>query len=157
MNKTINQEFFTTQLFDMLTETFEMHHGIYLDKGTSLFDTLETVTAEEASQLVGGKCAALSAQVAHVTFFLEVAERYIQGRPDEDVDWGKIWRTIEKVSSADWESLRENLRQTYYRVLGELHRLDSWNDEKSIEGAMAMVVHSAYHLGEIRQAFCTLR
>jgi hypothetical protein len=30
-------------------------------------------------------------------------------------------------------------------------------DEDSLGGAMAVVVHSAYHLGEIRQALCMLQ
>jgi hypothetical protein len=34
-------------------ETFETHHGIYLDKGTSLFATLNQISADEASILLG--------------------------------------------------------------------------------------------------------
>ncbi|HET9908232.1 MAG TPA: hypothetical protein VFQ23_16390, partial [Anaerolineales bacterium] len=68
---------FANNLFQLMEETFESkHHGIYLDEGTSLFETLETVSAEEASIPVGGKCASLAAQVAHVTFFIESFERF---------------------------------------------------------------------------------
>ena len=76
MTKQIDQTRFTTELFDILDETFETHHGIFLDKGTSLFQTLATINADEASRPVGGKCASLAAQVAHVNFYLEVLERY---------------------------------------------------------------------------------
>jgi len=62
------------QLLDALDETFEQVHGIYLDKGTSLFETLATITAEQASQPVGGRCATLAAQVAHVNLYLGVIE-----------------------------------------------------------------------------------
>ena len=59
---------FAYNLFLLMEETFEAkHHGIYLDKGTSLFETLETISAREASIPVGGKCASVAAQVAHVT------------------------------------------------------------------------------------------
>ena len=58
MDNAISQKLFTDELFAVLEETFETHHGIYLDKGTSLFETLETITAAEASRPVGGKCAA---------------------------------------------------------------------------------------------------
>ena len=34
MEKTINQEDFLNSLFALLDETFETHHGIYLDKNT---------------------------------------------------------------------------------------------------------------------------
>ena len=37
-------------LFKALDETFDQVHGIYLDRGTSLFETLETISAEEARQ-----------------------------------------------------------------------------------------------------------
>jgi len=33
---------------------------------------------------------------------------------------------------------------------------DDWNDDDRVGGAMAIIVHTAYHLGEIRQALCTL-
>ena len=62
------------QLLEALDETFEQVHGIYLDKGTSLFETLATITAEQASQPVGGRCATLAAQVAHVDLYLGGAE-----------------------------------------------------------------------------------
>jgi hypothetical protein len=34
---------------------------------------------------------------------------------------------------------------------------ENWNDEDTIGAALAIVVHTAYHLREIRQALCTLR
>jgi hypothetical protein len=53
MTMAIEQDF-ANNLFAMMEETFESkHHGIYLDRGTSLFETLETVSAEEASVPVG--------------------------------------------------------------------------------------------------------
>ncbi|MFZ5879496.1 MAG: hypothetical protein ACOY0R_09005, partial [Chloroflexota bacterium] len=76
MTELIPPETFRSVLLDLLDETFENHHGIYLDRDTGLFRTLETVSAQEASIPVGGKCATLAAQVAHVIFYLEVLERY---------------------------------------------------------------------------------
>lgn len=157
MPKQIKQDNVLSPLFDLLDETFENHHGIYLDKNTSLFQTLETITAQEASTPVGGKCASLAAQVAHVTFYLEVLERYILTKDAGKIDWGEIWRTVEKVTPGEWEKLKNNLKQTYLRIDKELHDIENWNDEDTIGGAMAIIVHSAYHLGEIRQALCTLK
>ena len=157
MPQQIQPEHFLNSLFDLLDETFENHHGIYLDKNTSLFQTLEMVSAEEASIPVGGKCASLAAQVAHVTFYLEVLERYIFLGDAGNVDWGEIWRMVEKVTPDEWEGLNGNLKQTYLRINQELHKLDAWDEEEKIGGAMAIVVHTAYHLGEIRQALCTLK
>jgi hypothetical protein len=156
MAQTIAQEHFTSQLFYLLDETFENHHGIYLDKGTSLFETLAGIDAAQASIPVGGRCASLAAQVAHVTFYLEVLERYILAQDVGSVDWGEIWLTVEAVTPEEWGLLQEQLKGTYQRVLGMLRSLD-WQSENSIGGALAIVVHTAYHLGEIRQALCTLK
>jgi len=153
----IEQERFTKEFFDILDETFENHHGIFLDRGTSLFQTLATITADEASIPVGGKCATLAAQVAHVNFYLEVIEAYILEKDIGRVDWGEIWRRVGKVSPAEWEAYRSQLNETYGRIKGLLHNLEKWDDERPIGGALALVVHTAYHLGEIRQAMCTLK
>ncbi|MDQ3524712.1 MAG: hypothetical protein M3451_06625, partial [Chloroflexota bacterium] len=44
-------------------ETFTDVTGIFLDRGTSMFETLATISAEEASRPVGGGCANIAAQV----------------------------------------------------------------------------------------------
>jgi hypothetical protein len=157
MSKVIDQERFAKPLFEVLEETFETNHGIYLDKGTSLFETLDAITAAEASRPVGGKCASLAAQVAHVTFYLEVLERYIRDHDVGAADWGEVWRTVKEVTPDEWTALRHQLRQTYQRILTMLRGLQTWDDEAAIEGPMAVAVHTAYHLGEIRQALCILR
>jgi hypothetical protein len=153
----IDQTCFTTELFDILDETFETHHGIYLDKGTSLFETLATIDAAEASRPVGGKCASLAAQVAHVTFYLGVLERYILTGQSGDADWGAIWRTVEAVTPDEWTALNDQLKITYQRVLELMRGFESWQEEGRIGGALAIVVHTAYHLGEIRQALCMIK
>lgn len=157
MTKQIDQALFATELFDILDETFETHHGIYLDKGTSLFQTLATISADEASRPVGNKCASLAAQVAHVNFYLEVLERYLLTGQGEKVDWGAIWRTVEAVTPEEWAALNDQLKATYQRVLTMLRGFESWAEEDRIGGALAIVVHTAYHLGEIRQALCTIK
>jgi hypothetical protein len=140
-----------------MEETFEpKHHGIYLDKGTSLFETLETVSAEEASIPVEGKCASLAAQVAHVTFYIESFERFALYNDNSPRDWGLIWRTVEKVTPEEWESLKDKLRQAYQRMDKLFRENKTWN-EGTIGGSLSIVVHTAYHLGEIRQALCTLK
>ena len=156
MDKVIKQEDFLNNLFALFDETFENHHGIYLDKGTSLLTTLEAVSAQEVSIPVGGKCASLAAQVTHVIFYLEVLEKYFLKQEVGKVDWGEIWRTVEKISPEDWASLKKKLRETYLRLDKLFHDTEIWDDD-TIGGSMAIVVHTAYHLGEIRQALCTLK
>jgi hypothetical protein len=157
MSGKIDQNYVTQDLFDVLDEAFVTHHGIFLDEGTSLFETLETITAEEASIPVGGKCATLAAQVAHVNFYLEVIEDYILKKDRGKVDWGDIWRRVNKVSAEEWKAYQDQLKETYRRVISMLQSLEDWNDERPIGGALAIAVHTAYHLGEIRQAMCVVK
>ena len=149
-------EDFRNNLLQLMTETFENPMGIYLDPNTSLFQTLDTVSAAEASIPVGGKCASLAAQVAHVIFFIESFERFALQGDNSPRDWGLIWRTVEKVTPAEWDSYKSKLRDAYDRMMKLFRENPKW-DEGTIGGSLSIVVHTAYHLGEIRQALCTLK
>jgi hypothetical protein len=152
-----NSRDFANNLFLLMEETFESkNHGIYLDNGTSLFETLETVSAEEASIPVGGKCASLAAQVAHVTFFIESFERFALQGDNSPRDWVLIWRTVERVTPEEWQTYKSKLKEAYLRMDKLFHENPTWNED-SIGGALSIVIHTAYHLGEIRQALCTLK
>ena len=157
MSAQIQTKHFTSAIFTLLDETFDNVQGIYLDKGTSLFETLATISAEEASLPVGGKCATLAAQVKHVAFYLDVLERYVQTGANERVDWGKIWRETSAVTPEEWEALKVQLRASYDRIKLLISDTTEWPSEDHIAGAIAIVVHTAYHLGEIRQALCTVK
>jgi hypothetical protein len=148
---------YANNLFLFMEETFEAkNHGIFLDKGTSLFETLETVSAEEASIPVGGKCASLAAQVAHVTFYIESFERHALQGDNSSRNWNYIWRTVEKVMPEEWEEYQRKLKEAYLRMDKLFRENQLWNED-TIGGPLSIVEHTAYHLGEIRQALCTLK
>ncbi len=153
----IQTEHFTDTLYALLDETFDNVRGYYLDKGTSLFETLAAISAEEASAPVGGKCATLAAQVKHVAFYLDVLEQVVRTQQFERQDWGKIWRETSAVTPEEWEALKASLRQSYDRIKALISETPEWASEEQIGGAMAALVHTAYHLGEIRQALCCLK
>jgi hypothetical protein len=154
---TITQEQLVHEIMEILDETFEHHHGIYLDRGTSLLETIGGISHAQASRPVGSGCATLAAQVAHITFYLEVLERYIVAGDTSKADWDEIWRTVSAVTADEWDVLRASLEQTYRRVAAALRDTATWASDPHLSGALAITVHSAYHLGEIRQALCTLR
>ncbi|MCB9420504.1 MAG: DinB family protein [Ardenticatenaceae bacterium] len=157
MTAFIQPEQFNNVLFSMLDETFDNVQGYYLDRGTSLFETLADVSAEEASIPVGGKCATLAAQVKHVAFYLDVLEKSVRAGQFEQVDWGKIWREVTAVSPQEWSAIKSELRESYDRIKALINDTPEWTSEQQIGGAIATIVHTAYHLGEIRQALCTLK
>jgi hypothetical protein len=154
--KQIEAERFASEVYDLLDETFEHVHGIYLDRGTSLFETLESVSAQEASRPVSATCASIAGQVEHVRFYLEVLEKYMRGEEVGKVDWQGSWY-LKSVTDEEWEALKGRLRDRYGSVLALVKGFESWEGENDISGALAIVVHTAYHLGEIRQAICTVK
>ncbi|MBL8055449.1 MAG: hypothetical protein JNK29_02060 [Anaerolineales bacterium] len=154
---TIQAEHFTQALTLLLDEAFDQVHGLFLDPGTALFETLATITAEKASVPVGGQCATLAAQVRHTAFYLDVLVQAVRTQQYERQDWGKIWRETRAVTPAEWEALKVELRASYDRLKQLIADTTEWPSERHLGGAMAAVAHTAYHLGEIRQALCTLR
>jgi hypothetical protein len=157
MSAQIQTEHFTSAIYTLLDEIFDNVHGYCLDKGTSLFETLATISAEEASVPVGGRCATLAAQVKHVAFYLDVLEHNVRTQQYERVDWGKIWRETSAVTPEEWAVLKQQLRASYDRIKQLVSDTTEWPSEAHLGGIMAVAVHTAYHLGEIRQALCILR
>ena len=154
---TIESEHFTKALLALLDETFDSVQGYFLNKGTSLFETLAGISAEEASIPVGGRCATLAAQVKHVAFYLDVVDKSVRNPDYPQVDWNEIWRTISNVTEEEWDAIRLELRQSYKRILELINWMNSWPSDYEIAGAIAVIAHTAYHLGEIRQALCTIK
>ena len=64
--------------------------------------------------------------------------------------------TVEKVTPQEWENYKTQLRNAYERMMKLFGENLTWNED-TIGGALSVVVHTAYHLGEIRQALCTLK
>jgi hypothetical protein len=156
MARQIALDRFTNELYPLLEETFERVQGIYLDKGTSLFETPAAISAEEASRPVSAGCASIAAQVEHVRFYLEVLERYMRGEAVGTVDWQASWQ-LTGVTPEEWTALRGRLGAAYRSVSAVMRGFETWEGENDIGGALAVVAHAAYHLGEIRQALCTVR
>ena len=146
----------TTDLESLLDETFRNVHGHYLDKHTSLFETLATISAEEASQPIGDHCATLAAQVNHIRVYIEVLERYMRGEEVGQTDWATSWR-VSGVDDAEWDSLKERLDVAYQSMRATMQGVTNGDREDAMSGTLAILVHTAYHLGEIRQALCTIK
>jgi hypothetical protein len=157
MSDTLQAEYFSKALYLLLDEAFDNVHGVFLDKGTSMFETLATISADEASIPVGGKCATLAAQVRHTAFYLDLTVRNVRSGKNEPVDWGEIWRTTREVTPEEWEAIKQGLRQAYDGIKALIADQQGWPSELHVAGAIGTIVHTAYHLGEIRQAFCTLK
>jgi hypothetical protein len=67
----------------------------------------------------------------------------------EKIDWAQSWR-VHTVTSAEWDDLRRVVRRAYSTLTEHLQAVDSWSEEEIGDG-MAIIAHTAYHLGAIRQ------
>jgi hypothetical protein len=158
MTKQIALERYTSVLYEIFDETFEKVSGIYLDSNTSLFETLGTISAAEASIPVSATCATLAAQVEHIRFYLDVMEHWmINGESPVKLDWGEVWRTVSAVTPEEWDASKARLRASYERIIARLKSKETWDGENDIGIPITFLVHTAYHLGEIRQALCTIK
>ena len=143
---------FTNDVLQLLKETFEgpapTGLSAFLNKGTGLFQTLEDVSAESASAEARPGGSTVAAHSEHIRFYVAVHHKLMLGARDP-INWDESWR-IKTVNSVAWNDLRRDLRWAYQSVLEYLRARDNWSeDETSL--AMAIIAHTAYHLGAIRQ------
>lgn len=55
------------------------------------------------------------------------------------------------------DAIQAELRLSYNRIISLIQEPPDWSSDAEIGGAIAVITHTAYHLGEIRQALCTLK
>ena len=148
--ETIQRDEFLKDILVILRETFEgspdSQPSAYLDRGIGIFPTVEKLTADEASSDVHGTT--IAAQTEHAKFYLDRMVEFINGRT-ETVNWDQSW-LIEDVNEAEWDALRSAVRKSYDDVLRCFAEVEIW-DQDNIGDAVAIIAHTAYHLGAIRQ------
>ena len=150
--KTIAQEDYTNSFFQLLKETFEGpppdKGSAHLDKGGGLFQTLEQLTAEAASAPPWPGAATVAAHCEHLRFYVVALYGLMRGDTGK-IDWEQSWR-VKTVTSSEWDNLKENLRRAYAILNDYLRGAERWGEEEVGDG-MAILLHTAYHLGAIRQ------
>ena len=147
---TVNAADFVSNFFDLFKETFEGTGGSsshFIDpKGGSLFDTLERITPELASNDASGS--SIAAHCAHTRYYLQVMPAFMRGANPKP-DWPESWQKSQ-VDALEWDALRLELHSEYENVTHFLQNIQTWDDEM-IGGGLSMLAHTAYHLGAIRQ------
>jgi hypothetical protein len=156
MTATLDTGYVVASMLHKLDETFVRGGTHYLDPNTSLFETLAGIPAEVASVPVSSRCNTLSAQVEHIRLTLDVSNKVMLGIDYGTIDWGEIWRTVGAVTPEEWADSQQRLRASYDAVRSTMANPASWGGNDNISEALVILIHSAYHLGEVRQALCTL-
>ena len=149
--KTINQEDFINNLLALLKETFEGSSpqvSAYLDRGVGVLNTIEKLSATDASRSIEENGATIAAHTEHARFYLVALLEFMNGRT-EKVDWNESW-SVKTVNESEWNVLKESVKRDYKKTMESFQAIENWNDD-NIGEAMAIVAHTAYHLGAIRQ------
>ena len=147
---TIERDDFLKDVLFILRETFEGspegEGSAYLDRGIGVFPTLEKLSAAQVSAEVNG--ISIAAHTEHFKFYLDRLCEFIKGRT-EKVNWEQSW-LIDEVNDEEWNALRGAVRKAYENVLRTFAEVETWNGG-NIGDSVAIIAHTAYHLGAIRQ------
>jgi hypothetical protein len=150
MPQPIPSELFVQNVLALLGETFEKVEGIYLDGGTSLLETMASLSAVEASRPIFESGTTVAAHVTHARFYIGILRDYMDGKRHDKVDWKGSW-SCQSVTDSEWDILRNQLAEDYRQLVAHLKGVDDWNNDRRLGGVLAIVTHTAYHLGAIRQ------
>ncbi|WP_099157738.1 hypothetical protein [Virgibacillus ndiopensis] len=134
---------------ECLNEAFEGPRGVgsmFTDPNTAIFETLEQLSAEEASMSVHG--ATVAAHADHTRFYLWGTNEVLRKGKQPKMDWEESWR-ITSVNETQWDRIQNELRNEYLTLMKNIDSVD-WNTQ-TINEALGSLAHSAYHLGAIRQ------
>lgn len=146
----IASEQFAKSISILLQETFEKVTGIYLDRGTSLFETLELISADQASKPMPNTGTSIAGHVDHVRYYLRVINESIDGVKHERIDWSQSWLT-KTVDSTQWQTLKDALKKEYRETVDRMNRFQQWTNPENFDAPIAIIAHTAYHLGAMRQ------
>jgi hypothetical protein len=147
----IEQKDFTNNLFSLLREFFESPPttgASCLDQKTGLFDTLSHLSAEQVSKRTG-EAPTIVAHCEHVRFYNNLLLSDLKGETIGKVDWKQTW-LMQSVNNDEWETLKNTLKSQYQEMMALLESFETWDDDK-VGIPMAVLAHTAYHLGAIRQ------
>jgi hypothetical protein len=149
----IVQNEFRKNLLSLLKETFEGPSpdsgGSYLENGAGLFQTLDALTAEQASHALQAGVPTIAAHCAHLAYYVSVNHNYAIGR-EQQVDWRSSWR-LQQVGDQEWEELKHRVRREYDALIETLES-HAIGDDLEVGEIFPILAHTAYHLGAIRRA-----
>jgi hypothetical protein len=149
----INAEQFRNAIFALFKETFEgspveASGSIYLDRRIGVFPTISTLNVENALLASSPDSAVIVSHIEHLRYYLEVLDEYLHGKEVKS-DWSMAWK-IKEVTQAELTEIKAKLQLEYEKVTKSFAEISDWNEDK-MTSAIAIITHSAYHLGAVRQ------
>jgi hypothetical protein len=121
-----------------------------------LLASLDRLSADEASARPDGR-SSIAAHVDHVRYGLMLWNRWAAGESDpfSGANYSASWAR-QYVTEDEWADLRTALADEAHAWLEVIAQRREWSEEH-LTGAVASVVHLAYHFGAMRQIHAALR
>lgn len=137
----------------VLSESFDTIIGMYLDKGDTIWESLDDLTAEQASVPIHPGSNSIASQVNHMNFYFDVMKQYFEDNEPKKVDWSLAWKVIE-VDEDQWGELKQGLRDRQAELFALIDGApdEVFADPGFLAGSYGIVAHTAFHLGQIRHA-----
>jgi hypothetical protein len=149
---------FKNNLLTLLPEAFgvsDAPNGYMLDDGhAGLLGTLEQVDAATASAGLRPQNATVAAHTNHILLLLDLFVAYDHGEQPQ-ADWEGSWK-VQQVDAAAWDALRARVRAQYEVAIERIQERTEWPPE-AVGGAIILLTHVSYHLGEIKQLLTSLQ
>lgn len=137
-------------LLPVMEETLHSHQGMFTEPGTSLLETLADIDADRASRCHPPHSQTIAGHAFHAGYYLKNSLDMLTGRTNGDFSVAESWQKTQ-VSAEQWVALREGLEEVYAEVMRHIVKTTDWTTNGQLAVVVAMVAHSAYHLGAIRQ------
>lgn len=155
----------TTLPFDVLKESIlalltEAHAGppdphvswfIDNEPDSGVLGAVRNLSAAEASRSVDGSGRSgttIASNIEHLRWCLSNANGALRGQPYQYA-WEESWKVI-TVEEAAWDKLRQDL-ETEYTSLLQAVSAQTELPGVYLTGVLALIPHTAFHLGLIRQ------
>jgi hypothetical protein len=148
--KTEKDKMITDEILLLFEETFKKVEGFYLDKGTSLSESIQNIEYTEASKKKDRSIETIAGHIFHIIYYIRVLQEYITDERTGKTDWNESW-IISSVSKEQWKELKKQLIQEYEKLLSFIKSIEEWNNGDYFGGVLSILAHCSYHLGAIRQ------
>lgn len=113
-----------------------------------IYGLLDGLSAEQASRPAPGG-STVAAHAEHLRWAIAMVNNYFRGETG-GAEWSESW-LVSAVDEAAWKELRAALREEGRALLDHIATQHRWTEEFAINGALASLGHTAYHLGALRQ------
>lgn len=113
-----------------------------------VYGLLDTLSAEQASRQVSGG-STVAAHTEHLRWAIALVNAFFRGAQPGG-DWSESWK-VSTVDEAAWANLCKALRKEGDELLAHIPAKHSWTEEFAVNGALASLGHTAYHLGALQQ------